>query len=954
MKLKSTNFKIADAEPQPTGTSKITKKKDALCNHEKQKSFMIAKKTHETKITGIDASFFVRFHTVPGQNLYIIGSHPLLGMDKNPIAMEYFDENSWIFRCHFEKTNFSEDNFITYRYILEDRDGSYHYDSGSDKQFNPFQYDKKELVLIDTWNFAGLYFNAFMTEPFQKVLLKNGTPVIYSHLKEDATHLFKIKAPLLKEGEIPCILGAQPELGQWNADKAVPLHKSPDGDYYEASINLIEAAYPIQYKYGTYSLDKETLCHFESGEDRLLFDYPSAEKLSIINDGFFRTEDNGWKGAGLAIPVFSLRSEKSMGCGEFTDLISYVDWIRQLGFKMIQILPINDTISTFSWIDSYPYAAISAFALHPIYLNLDAITPDNLKNLLNSIKQEGKRLNELPEVDYPSVLELKLSYARKIFNNIGDEVLDSDGFKGFFGENKEWLLPYAAFCCLRDRYRNADFSTWDQEFRTYNETVILNLSRTDQHFDQNIRFYYFIQYQLHLQLKQATTYAHHCGVILKGDIAIGVARNGVDTWQNPDLYHLDMQAGAPPDAFAIKGQNWSFPTYNWETMKQDNYKWWKQRFKQMSYYFDAFRIDHILGFFRIWSIPQKEVEGIMGHFVPAIPVHRDEFHQRSIYFDLERYTKPYITEEIIENTFGTLGDLIRKVCLRKNEDHYTYSLLDAYATQKSAEQSLLKWEDQKVSKIVKQGIFNLISNVILFEEPGSKGNEFHFRFAINDTQSFHDLDESTRNKLYDLYIDYYFRRQDDFWKKKAMEKLPALKRETNMLICGEDLGLVPSCVPVVMKMLGLLSLEIQRMPKEQGREFFNPADAPYLSVVTPSSHDMSTIRGWWEEDRQTTQRFFNNELHMQGEAPYYCEPWINESIVRQHLASPAMWSIFQIQDLFGIDGNLRRIMPSEERINIPSEIHHYWNYRVHISIEKLLDNKEFSDKIASLISGYNR
>ena len=232
---------------------------------------------------------------------------------------------------------------------------------------------------------------------------------------------------------------------------------------------------------------------------------------------------------------------------------------------------------------------------------------------------------------------------------------------------------------------------------------------------------------------------------------------------------------------------------------------------------------------------------------------------------------------------------------------------------------------------MKTGLFDLISNVILLEVEG----KFHFRFAMEQTASFKYLPPDTQAKLRDLYVDYFFRRQDDFWKREAMQKLPALKRVTNMLICGEDLGLVPACVPEVMRDLGFLGLEIQRMPKNPGQEFSRPADAPYLSVVTPSTHDMNTIRGWWREDRALTQKFFNRELGLPGEAPPECEPKIVEAVVRQHLASPAMWSIFQLQDLLGLDGHLRRADVEAERINVPAIPNFYWRYRLHLTLEKL-------------------
>lgn len=373
----------------------------------------------------------------------------------------------------------------------------------------------------------------------------------------------------------------------------------------------------------------------------------------------------------------------------------------------------------------------------------------------------------------------------------------------------------------------------------------------------------------------------------------------------------------------------------------------------MSDYFDAFRIDHILGFFRIWSIPMHAVEGIMGHFVPAIPVHINEFNSQGIWFDHARYTRPFITESILWEVFGYDNELVKSLFL-KQEGGGSYSLKPEYSTQRQVEQHFAGLDQDEHHQKIKQGLYNLISNVILFEEPGSDGQQFHFRFGVEGTSSFRNLEWQTQQQLRELYVQYFFRRQDDFWMKEALQKLPALKRVTNMLVCGEDLGLVPGCVPEVMRQLGLLSLEIQRMPKDPSKEFFHPNDAPYLSVVTPSTHDMSTVRGWWEEDRERIQRFYNHELGQWGDAPAYCEAWINKAIVLQHLYSPAMWTVFQLQDLMGMDERIRRENPHEERINVPANPKHYWQYRMHIGIEELLQAQSFNTDLKASIAASGR
>jgi 4-alpha-glucanotransferase len=415
---------------------------------------------------------------------------------------------------------------------------------------------------------------------------------------------------------------------------------------------------------------------------------------------------------------------------------------------------------------------------------------------------------------------------------------------------------------------------------------------------------------------------------------------------------MDQQAGAPPDNFAVSGQNWGFPTYNWEEMEKDGFGWWRQRFGQMSNYFDGFRIDHILGFFRIWSIPMDAVQGILGHFSPAIPVYRSEFNERNIWFDHDRYTKPFINDAVLWEVFGPDSELVKTAYLEGQGDAF-YTLKDEFRTQRKVEAHFAAGPQSAANDRIRDGLYDLIANVILLDVEGA-GRGFHFRIAMESTSSFRYLEYNTQQQLKDLYINYFFSRQDEFWRKEAMHKLPALKRATDMLVFGEDLGMVPRCVPEVMRQLGILSLEIQRMPKNPAREFFHPGEAPYLSVVTPSTHDMSTIRGWWEEDREATQRFFNREMEQWGEAPLFCEPWINKAVVLQHLHSPAMWSIFQLQDIMGMSEVFRRENPHDERINIPADPHHYWRYRMHLSIEELMKEKAFNEELKDYVTASGR
>jgi 4-alpha-glucanotransferase len=896
--------------------------------------------------------FFIRFHTKFGESLWLSGDSEKLGMNDPALAlpMEYLTDQLWHVTIEIDRKDLQK-NGIHYKYYLKNKEGDLIGEWGHEKLITDTRKNTNEIHLYDTWNHAGEFDNAFFTAPFKNVLLKQNHPARKSKKPKYFTHVFKVKAPLVRKHEVICLLGGSDTLTDWNSEEPVLLCK--EDDWWTVQLDLSKDISPIPYKYGIYNTKEKKLVTYESGDNRLLYNDMAPSHVTVLHEGFVALPKSTWKGAGVAIPVFSLRSKKSFGVGEFTDLKLLVDWTRETNLKLIQILPINDTIATNTWLDSYPYAAISAFALHPIYINLATVAGKKHEDKINALKKKQKQLNELPEVDYEEVLRFKLAMLKELYDITDKEFFQSKDYTDFFEHNRHWLEPYAAFCYLRDKYGTSRFQEW-KTHSTYDKADIEKLLSSRSAARKEIDFYYYVQYHLHEQLKDAADYAHKKGVVLKGDIPIGIYRYGSDAWVAPELYNLSEQAGAPPDDFTPIGQNWGFPTYNWKRMQNDGFAWWKQRFEQMSYYFDAFRIDHILGFFRIWSIPSHAVQGLMGHFVPAISVHYVEFGENGIWFDELRYCKPFINDEVLYQVFP--HEYVEKIksefLVYNNRDGF--DLKPEFDTQRKVERYFEKLGETQENAVLRNGLYVLISNVILFKQEGSKGLEFHFRIAMETTLSFKYLIPHVQEKLKALYINYFFRRQDDFWKKEAMQKLPYLKEATNMLICGEDLGMVPHCVPEVMNQLGILSLEIQRMPKDPNKQFFIPNEAPYLSVITPSTHDMSTVRGWWEENRERTQRFYNEVLGQWGDAPYFCESWINRAIVLQHLYSPAMWSIFQLQDILGMSESLRRENPHQERINDPANPKNYWRYRMHITLEHLIRQHDFNKEFSGYVENSGR
>ncbi|RYY59120.1 MAG: 4-alpha-glucanotransferase [Chitinophagaceae bacterium] len=899
----------------------------------------------------MNLQFYLRFHTEFGETIWISGETPELGSGDpaKAVPLKYLNNEYWFLSIDVD-TKAASGKGIAYKYIFRNRDGEQIAEPGRDRTAVAAGKQVSEIYLIDVWNHAGEYENALFTTAFSEVLLKDHKAGAKLKIPKAYTHIFRVKAPQLKKHEQVCLAGGDAALQSWSDTDPVLMMR--DGDWWVAYLDLSAAGHAVAYKYGVWDTKEEALRQFEHGENRLFIAEAGQARTTILHDGFIHLPNTTWKGAGVSVPVFSLRSKNSFGIGEFSDLKLLVDWAKKLDMKLVQILPVNDTTATGTWNDSYPYAAISAFALHPIYINLSKVAGKKQAEKIKALRKKQKQLNELTDVDYEDTLRFKIAMLRELYSEAGREVLADDDYKKFFASNEHWLRPYAVFCYLRDKYKTAHFDSW-KTHSVYREEEVKKLFSTAGTVQKEILFHCFIQYHLHLQLKDAADYANKKGIVLKGDIAIGIYRYGSDAWVEPALYNMHEQAGAPPDDFAVNGQNWGFPTYNWKKMQEDGFAWWKKRFEQMSEYFDAFRIDHILGFFRIWSIPLHAVQGIMGQFSPCIPVHYVEFGENGIWFDDHRFCKPFINDQVLWDTFGESMHKVKEQFLVPNE-YNGYDLQPAFDTQRKVEEYFAKMELSEENARINIGLYDLISNVIMFKVPGSDGQEFHFRISMDRTSSFTNLIPHLQEKLKALYVNYFFRRQDQFWKKEAMKKLPQLKEATNMLICGEDLGMVPDTVPEVMKQLGILSLEIQRMPKDPSKQFFHPDDAPYLSVITPATHDMSTIRGWWEENREKTQQFYNHILGQWGDAPYFCEPWVCRAIVMQHLYSPAMWSIFQLQDLLGMSDSLRRQNPQEERINDPANPRHYWRYRMHLTLEELLQQDEFNDEVNGYVKNSGR
>ena len=757
--------------------------------------------------------------------------------------------------------------------------------------------------------------------------------------------VIKAYAPRINKDYCLAICGNQKALGNWDPDKAIPMS---DANFPEWQIELdaSKLKFPLEYKFILYHKEEKKADCWENNPNRYLADPElKTNETLVISDRYAYFDIPVWKGAGIAIPVFSLKSENSFGVGDFGDLKRMIDWAVSTQQKVIQILPINDTTMTHAWTDSYPYNSISIYAFHPMYADIKQMGTLKDKSAAAKFNKKQKELNGLPAMDYEAVNQTKWEYFRLIFKQEGEKVLASGEFGEFFNANKEWLQPYAVFSYLRDAFQTPNFREWPRH-SVYNAQDIEKMCRPESVDYPHIALYYYIQFHLHLQLVAATKYAREHGVVLKGDIPIGISRNPVEAWTEPYYFNLNGQAGAPPDDFSVNGQNWGFPTYNWDVMEKDGYRWWMKRFQKMSEYFDAYRIDHILGFFRIWEIPMHAVHRLLGQFIPSIPMSREEIESYGLPFRKE-YLIPYIHESFLGQVFGPHTDYVKQTFLLPAEAPGIYHMKPEFATQREVE-SFFAGKNDENSLWIRDGLYTLISDVLFVPDTKEK-DKYHPRIGIQRDFIFRSLNELEQNAFNKLYDQYYYHRHNDFWRQQAMKKLPQLTQSTRMLVCGEDLGMIPDCVSSVMNDLRILSLEIQRMPKNPMYEFGYLNEYPYRSVCTISTHDMSTLRGWWEEDYLQTQRYYNTMLGHYGTAPTVATPDLCEEVVRNHLKSNSILCILSLQDWLSIDGKWRNPNVQEERINVPANPRNYWRYRMHLTLEQLMKAEELNDKIRELI-----
>lgn len=801
-------------------------------------------------------------------------------------------------------------------------------------------YDHWKAMPEDAYLYSSAFTDCINHQAPQKMKPESGSKIVR----------LIVRAPQLRDGERLGVLGADKALGAWDVQKILPMTQHTYNEWVaDIDATHLEGSH-LEFKFVAFRNAKNELL-WENSMNRTV-DLPEMKAGELVSyeldQASFALYNR--KLAGTQVPVFSLRTRKSAGIGDFGDLKTMIDFVASTGQKVLQLLPINDTTITHTWTDSYPYSCISVFAIHPQYADLHALP--ELKDAKARAEAEKTRaeLNALDKIDYEKVNDFKINYLRQIFNQEGEKMMKTAEYKAFFQDTELWLVPYAQYSYLRDKNGTADFNQWP-DHQVWDEAERKALADPKTAAYKNVAFFYFVQFVLDRQMQEAHEHAKTKGVILKGDIPIGVNRNGCDVWTEPKYFNLNGQAGAPPDDFSVNGQNWGFPTYNWFEMLKDGCQWWNRRFKNMARYFDAYRIDHVLGFFRIWEIPVHSVHGLLGQFAPALAMSREEIESYGLHFQEDRFTRPFITDWVLDRMFHERAGEVKEKYLDRLDDE-RYQMKPEVDTQRKVEALFADATDEK-ELWLRDGLYALISDVLFVRDHTNPG-VFHPRISAQLDfiyESLYDNDKAAFNRLYN---DYFYRRNNQFWYQEAMKKLPKLVQATRMLVCAEDLGMVPDCVPWVMDELKILSLELQSMPKDPSVKFGHLSRNPYRSVCTISSHDMPTLRMWWDENVQRTQEYYNTMLYRQGPAPHPLPGWLASDIISRHLTSPSMLCILSIQDWLATDEALRLPDADAERINIPANPKHYWRYRMHLNIEDLAADKRFVQSITEMISQSGR
>ena len=652
---------------------------------------------------------------------------------------------------------------------------------------------------------------------------------------------------------------------------------------------------------------------------------------------------------GVVVPVGALRTKNGIGVGEFCDLAEFALLCKKMKIGLIQILPVNDT-----GYESSPYASLTAFGLHPLYLSIEELVEYGSadKAVKDRLKTAKDKFESSKRFSPYLIMKEKKEICEEIFNANKTDIIKSaknGALSEWIGKNP-WVKEYAVFRRLKEINELKSWKEW-KEYREVSAQDIDKLWEDEKLKDEHI-FWVWIQQALDAQFSKASKAVNDAGIILEGDLPILMNDDSCDVWANREIFHMELCAGAPPDMYSPGGQRWGFPIYNWEAQEKDNFSFWRQRQALAEKYYQAYRIDHVLGFFRIWAGSQLDNSSALGRFVPYTPITSGDL--KKLGFDKNRIrwvTLPHIpTGEIwdalknnwggpySENELKSAAERIFSKALTRvnNEELWNFKKkirgekdIDALGLHPAIRNYLYgKWKDR---------VFIEYSKSKFFPVWYYRNSKAYNTFSKEEKENLEALLEKRR------------KRSEKIWEKQGMKLLSLLIESSSMLPCAEDLGAVPPCVPKVLTKLKILGLRVTRWFREwdrDGQPYIPFAEYPQLSVCTPAVHDSSTVRQWWEKEADQGQ--FSAFIGVPS-LPKVYNPGTAKIILSKAASARSRFRVFQIQDLLHLSNNWYSKKPEDERINVPGTFDDFnWAYRLPALIKDIAKDKELIQAVAEL------
>ena len=664
---------------------------------------------------------------------------------------------------------------------------------------------------------------------------------------------------------------------------------------------------------------------------------------------------------GAAIPVSALYTKKSCGVGEFSDLIPFADFCKKAGLRIIQLLPVNDTGT-----DSSPYNALSAFALHPLYISPDDIPEaEAFKADIKKLRTAFAPKTQSERFDYRQILHEKNVLLHAVFNKAEQQIIaDAEtGELAAWIKDNPWIIKYSVFKNIKRQNYHASWKDWKESASMrYPSSAKIDATWNNPALKREHIFYAWVQMHLHKQLLKAVTYCADNGIFVKGDMPILMNEDSVEVWAYSEYFRSDLRAGSPPDGDNPLGQNWGFPIYNWANLKADGYRWWKERLRHAARYYHACRFDHILGFFRIWAIPEGESTGLLGKPLPYSEITITDLKNAGFSNERIRWmAEPHIATDIVQEAVN--GDYL-----------YAHGLLHKIADRIGTEELwLFKSEIKNEADIGRYGLPPEPETALkrkwtdrMLVKAGKDLNGAAFYTAAcryRDSAAWRSLSEEEQKRFTSL-VEEKNKQQNTSWKEQAEDILSELCASVDMQPCAEDLGARPAVLPEVLQKLNIFSLRVfrwERKWEEAGCPFVPLQEYPRAAVAVTSVHDSSCMRQWWEQELSYKEMlsFFdalqidaetrNVLCPIRGEKPAYTKE-LAAVLLESLIKVPSVLAIFPIQDWLGlILDELPEVNAQDERINVPGTVtSSNWTYRLPITIEAMNKNKELIKRLRNI------